>query len=104
LPDGLSFLEFRANLRDIPGQRPRTLSLDGLPSNGAVEVWWKGHEARWDEARSFRLEPTAIDRAGDHVSIPLDALPHWDEADVESLRIRFHGPGRLGMIAPRFYR
>jgi hypothetical protein len=104
LPDGLSFLEFRANLRDIPGQRPRTLRLDGLPSNGAVEVWWKGHEARWDEARSFRLEPTAIDRAGDHVSIPLDALPHWDEADVESLRIRFHGPGRLGMIAPRFYR
>jgi hypothetical protein len=104
LPEGLSFLEFRINLRKISGERPRTLRLDGLPTNGTVEVWWKGHEARWDEARSFRLEAVAIDRAEGQVSIPLHALPHWDESDVERLRIRFHGPGRLGMIAPRFYR
>jgi hypothetical protein len=104
LPDGLSFLEFRADLRDISGRRLRTLVLNGLPLSGVVEVWWNGREARWDEARSFRAEPSSIDRAGDQVWIPLEALPHWDDNGVERLRIRFHGPGRLGMLAPRFYR
>lgn len=104
LPNGLSYLEFVTELSGPKGARPRLLRLEGLQTSGTVEVWWCPRSGRWTESRSFRLDPTGGDRKSKAVSISLDALPHWDSTRIDRLQIRFQGPGRVGMVAPRFLR
>jgi hypothetical protein len=100
LPDGLSYLEFSSDLDRRPSDRPSTLHLDGLPTSGTVEIWWNGRAGRWSEGRSVRLDPSG----SGGVSIPLASLPHWDPTAVDRLRVRFRGPGRVGMVTPKFFR
>jgi len=104
IPEGPSYLEFVTNLPDADGREPRTLLLGGLPASGMVEIWWNRRDGRWREGRSIRLDTAALAQGSDPVTIPLQALPHWNPRNAERLRIRLQGPGRIGLIAPKFYR